>query len=434
MISNRARQLWALVGFARLRTLSLVTFSHGFVAIAFFMQTILLARILPLAEFGQVATLVATATVIEAAVGARGNETALAAFTQLVPHDLTGRAALIRLLLRIDLIWSASIYAILTVALLVVGTAVGPHKWWLAVLMAGSFAAFPWGTTKSYLTVYCRPSAFPPIEMTYAAITLLVGVGLSLVIGGLGFIIGTALASLARSILGFRQARLSPRMIIERSEEELPTVSRSIWLFGVTGTLRSGVLNFASQMDILLLSAVSGPAAVGLYRAAKTLSGVVQRLAQPMWFVLKRHVIVGTLDADLMAHSRKVVILASLGFAGIGVVAIPPMVYFSEQIAAFVFGEQYRGAAQAIVWLVPGAWIFYAMTGWSSLFGSVAKSRKTVISIYLLQVVLFAAIAYGMGVTHRSVALAMALSQVLVAASFWYLLLRPAHRPETSAV
>ena len=431
MISNRVRQLWALVGFARLRTLSLVTFSHGFVAIAFFMQTILLARILPIAEFGRLTTLLAIATVVEAAVGARGTETALAAFAQLRADDLAGRRALTRRLLRIDLLWSATIYAVLAAALLVAGTAAGPHASWLALLMAGSFAAFPWGTTKSYLTVYLGPRAFPPIEISYAAITLLIGVGLSLAIGGLGFVIGTALASIARTILGFRQARLSLRMVTERSTGELPQISRRIWLFGLTGTVRSGLMNFASQMDILLLSAVSGPVSVGLYRAAKTLSGVVQRLAQPMWFVLKRHVIVGALDADRLAHSHRLVILASLGFAGMGVVAIPPIVYFSEQIAALAFGEQYRGAAQAIVWLVPGAWIFYAMTGWSSLFGSVAKSRKTVISIYLLQVVLFAAIAYGLGVTHRSVALALSLSQVVVAASFWYLLLRPAHRPET---
>ena len=427
MISNHARRIWGLVGFARLRTLSLVTFSHGFVAIAFFLQTILLARILPIAEFGSLTTLLAIATVVEAAVGARGTETALAAFAQLRSDDLAGRDALARRLLRLDLLWSATIYAVLTTALLVVKPASDSHTWWLALLMAGSFAAFPWGTTKSYLTVYLGPSAFPPIEISYAAISLAIGVGLSLAIGGFGFVIGTALASLARTILGFRQAKLSYRMLTERSTEELPEVSRSIWLFGVTGTFRSALMNFAGQMDILLLSAVTGPVSVGLYRAAKTLSGVVQRLAQPIWFVLKRHVIVCTREGEDVAHSRRIVMLASLGFAAIGVLVIPPILYFGEEVAALAFGEQYRAAAAAIDWLVPGAWIFYAVTGWSAIFGSVVNARITVIAFYVLQIALFAAVAMMMGASHQTLALALACSQLLVALGFWGLfLLRPA--------
>ena len=424
MIAARARRFWGLVGFARLRTLSLVTFSHAFVAIVFFLQAILLARILPIAEFGRLTTLLAIATVAEAAIGARGAETALSAFASLRPGDLAGRDALTRRLLRIDFVWSASIYGALMLALLVAGQAVGPHAWWLAVLMAGSFAAFPWGTTKSYLTVYKGPGVFPPIEMSYAAITLLVGVGLTMVIGGAGFVIGTALASLARTIVGLRQARLSLRLVTGRSSAEPPGVSSNIWLLGVTGTVRSGLMNFGSQMDVLLLSAVGGPAAVGLYRAAKTLSGVVQRLAQPIWFVLKRHIIAGTREGDGVDHSRRMVALASLGFAAIGVIVIPPVVYFGEEIVALAFGAQYRAAARAMDWLVPGAWVLYAVTGWSAMFGSVASSRLMVIAIYILQVAVFAAVSLGLGVTHGSVALALALSQGLVAAGFWYLLLR----------
>ena len=427
MIAARARRFWGLVGFARLRTLSLVTFSHAFVAIVFFLQAILLARILPIAEFGRLTTLLAIATVAEAAIGARGAETALSAFASLRPGDLAGRDALTRRLLRIDFVWSASIYGALMLALLVAGQAVGPHAWWLAVLMAGSFAAFPWGTTKSYLTVYKGPGVFPPIEMSYAAITLLVGVGLTMVIGGAGFVIGTALASLARTIVGLRQARLSYRMLTGHSTGELPQVSRSLWLFGLTGTVRSGLMNFAGQMDILLLSAVSGPVSVGLYRAAKTLSGVVQRLAQPLWFVLKRHVIACTRGGGDAGHSRQIVILASLGFAAIGVIVIPPILYFGEEIAALAFGQQYRPAAAAIDWLVPGAWVFYAVTGWSAIFGSVVNARITVIAFYVLQIALFAAVASVIGASHQTLALALASSQLLVALGFWWLfLLRPA--------
>jgi len=422
VIAAQLSRLWGLVGFARLRTLSVVTFSHGFIAIAFLLQTVLLARILPLADFGRLTTLLAIATVLEAAVGARGNETALAAFTQLRPDDIAGREALTRRLLRIDLVWSLTIYAGLIALAAGTGLFAGEHLDWLILLMIGSFLTFPWGTTKSYMTVYRGPAAFPPVEMTYAAITLAVGVGLSAAIGGLGFVIGMIAASLARSLLAFRQAGFSPLVMIEPPPATSPEVARSLWMFGLTGTVRSGVLNLAGQMDILLLSAMSSPAAVGLYRAAKTLAGVVQRVALPLWFVLKRHVIVGTLDQVDAGRSRKMIWLASLGVLAGGGIAILPILYFREEIAAFAFGPEYRAAAVAILPLVLGAWILYGVTGWSMLFGSVTKARATVIGIYVLQVAVFAAIALGMGVTLGSVALAISLSQFLVAAGFWALL------------
>ena len=119
--------------------------------------------------------------------------------------------------------------------------------------------------------------------------------------------------------------------------------------------------------------------------------------------------------------------LASLGFAAIGVIVIPPILYFGEEVASLAFGEQYRAAAAAIDWLVPGAWIFYAVTGWSAIFGSVANARMTVIAFYVMQIALFAAVALAMGGSHQSLALALASSQVLVALGFWGLfLVRPA--------
>lgn len=433
MIAPLWRRGWSLVGAARLRTLSLVTFAHGFIAVSFFLQTVLLARILPLAEFGRLTTLLAIATVIEAGVGARGNETALAAYTQLRADDLAGRAALTRRLLQIDFFWSAGIYGLLIVALPLTGIVGADHVAWLMLLMVGSFLSFPWGTTKSYLTVYRGPNAFPPVETAYAACTLFIGVGLTILIGGVGFVIGMICASLTRSLLALRKAGLFPMLMRERPGEAPPEVASSLWALGLTGTVRSGLLNLAGQMDILLLSAASTPAAVGLYRAAKTLAGLVLRTTQPLWFVLKRHVIVGTLGHADNGKSRRMIFLASLGFAALGAAVLPPLLYFSEEIAAFAFGPEYRGAAEAILWLAPGAWVFYAITGWSTLFGTVAKARGTVIGIYLLQVAFFGAIALGMGVTPRSVALALALSQVLVAAGFWLLLLRghrlPAEEP-----
>ncbi|WP_423141286.1 lipopolysaccharide biosynthesis protein [Parablastomonas sp. CN1-191] len=417
------KRAWALVGFGRLQTLSMVTFSQGFVAIAYFVQMAVLARILPIAEFGKLATLLSVANVMEAAVGARAAETALAAFAELRLDDVAGRNALVARLLRIDFAWSSAIYTLLALGVLGYDYMRGTNSHWLLVLMVGSWFAFPWGTLKAYLTIYRGPRVFPAIEMSYAAAIVLIGLGLAVLLGGFGFVLGMVFAAIVRSVQGLRQSQLSLRKLAGETPEDRGVTSRRLWWFGLTGTVRSGLMNFAQQMDVLLLSAAASPTSVALYRAAKTISGVSQRFTTPIWFVLKRHIILGS-RADAAEASLKLVLLASLGFAAIGFVAIPLVIWLGDPIMGLAFGQNYRAGSGALAWLLIGAWTLYAVTGWSSLFGSVANTRLTVIGLYVLQIACFGTVALVRGVDHVSLAFALALSQVLVAGCFWVLLAR----------
>ena len=417
------RRAWALLGYGRLRTLSLVTFSHGFVAVALFAQMVAQARMLSVLEFGHLATMLAVSMVVEAAVGARGSETALATFAEIPGDDLDRRHAVTLRLLRVDLLWSLAIYTVLAGAVIAYVALRGARYEWLLILIAGSLVAYPWGTLKAYLTVFKGPRAFPSIEVSYAATVFFGGVSLGFVWGGLGFVIAMALASLVRTILGFRQAGISLGSMAGEAGPKGGIPRNTLWALGATGTVRSGLLNLAANMDILLLAVASSAAPVGLYRAAKILSPLVQRVTLPVWFVLKRHIIVGSRGDD-NAHSRRMVVIAAAGFLAVGAALIPALLYFGGDIIALAFGERYRAGAGALYWLVPGAWILHAVTGWSSLFGSVASERLTVIGIYCAQIALFALVAVAGGITLGSVACAFALSQAMVAACFWMLFLR----------
>ena len=111
--------LAGLFGFGRLKTLSIVTLSHGFVAVAFFLQMGFLARILTVARFGELATAMAIAGVAEASINARGAETALAAFAGLTGEPIERRLQLTRRLFRLDFFWNTSLYALLVAAVLI---------------------------------------------------------------------------------------------------------------------------------------------------------------------------------------------------------------------------------------------------------------------------------------------------------------------------
>jgi O-antigen/teichoic acid export membrane protein len=419
----RLATLWGQVGLSRLTTLSFVTGSHGFVAVAFFLQMVFLAKVLQVSEFGSFASAIAIGAVIEAAIGARGAETALALFVRLSPDDPVARDQATGRLLRLDLIWSAAAYAIVAIGILVWDYARTTDSHLVLVLLVGSFCAFPWGTLKAYLTVYRGARAFPPVEIAFSATSLFATVGLASVMGVLGAVIGMVIASVMRTVVAVVQAKLPLKYMIAPSQDTASLASRDLLQLGATGTLRSGFMNLASQMDILLLSAAATPTSVGLYRAAKTISGLVQRATQPVWFVLKRHIILGSAKGASGAH-RRPVIFVSLGFLAIGLILVPLLGSFGGNLAAVTFGPEYRNAGQPMVWLVAGAWAVYAVTGWSSLFGSIARTRLTIIGVYVLQIAIFALVALGWGVAHKSVAAALAISQGLVAACFWLLFLR----------
>jgi O-antigen/teichoic acid export membrane protein len=408
----------------QIKTASIVTFSHFFVGATTLLQAILLARILPVAEFGKLATMLAAAAVFETSVNARASETALAAFSTTA-HGSSEQRGLLRYLLRLDLAWSATAYSIAAIALLVYDTLTGQSSTALFLLLLGGFISFPWGTAKGYITVYLSARKFVPGEIGYMVSTAGIGVGLTYLLGSVGFAIGMVLASSVKAFAGLRAIGLPLRSIFSGPREPGSFSSRSIWWLGTTGTIRSLLMNGLQQLDILLLAILSGPFAVGLYRPAKAICGVPQRLGQPIWILLKRHII-GVTSAGRGGAVSEPIILASLALLVIGVVALPALLHFSESGMALLFGPSYAAAGQLLWWLLPAAWVLYGVTGWSGTFGSISKRRLTIIAIYLGQLATILLVtALGRG-TLLSVTIGVAVSQIGAAGAFWVIYL--AHR------
>lgn len=417
--------LAGLFGFGRLKTLSIVTLSHGFVAVAFFLQMGFLARILTVARFGELATAMAIAGVAEASINARGAETALAAFAGLTDEPIERRLQLTRKLFRLDFFWNTSIYAVLVAAVLIADQIRDTHSSLLLLIMLGGLLSFPWGTAKGYMTVFLGSRSFAPVEISYAATTLLGGVGLAYCFGAIGFAAALVAASTVRSVVALWVIRLSPRTLLAAVDDPDVIGRKTIWRFGASGTLRAMLVNLVLQMDLLLLAATSGPAAAGLYRAAKTLTGVTQRLSQPVWVVLKRPIIVGA-QSGARDQSQRFVFVTAAIFALAGAVLLPPLIFYGDDVMQLAFGPKYRAAGSLLVWLLPGAWLMYAVTGWSGLFGSISRKRASVIGLYLAQLALFGIAILAMGTTMQAVAMATAGSQIAVALGFWGLFLRRA--------
>ena len=409
------------LGAGRLTTASIVTFSHFYVAIATLVQSMVLARLLSLAEFGQLAAALAIAGLAEAAINARASETALAVFARSTAHNRAETESLTRQLLVLDLAWSAGAYLILLIATLIYDFVFGADPRLFYGLMLAGFISVPWGTAKGYITVHLSARKFAPVELSYVTTAFVIGLGLSYFLGSLGFVLGVLAASLVRTLVGLHMIGLNLKSAWFGARSLGQFDRKAIWSFGFTGTLRSFLINGLQQIDLLILAVLASPSSVGLYRAAKNLSSIPQRLGQPIWVLLKRHVIAG---ADQRRHrsSRDPVILASALLLALGVLAAPGLL-LADQAMAFLFGPEYAPAGILLWRLLPAAWIMYGVGGWTSTFGSVSERRFWILSIYLVQLLTILVVLFIEGVDPTAMAMAVALAQVAASGAFWWLYL-----------
>lgn len=423
-----------MLGVGRIKTASIVTLSHFLVAATTLLQSIVLARILPLPEFGLLAATIAIAATADAAIHARGSETSLAVFSSSKATTSEERARLARELFSIDLAWSACAYAIFLGGTLIYDWLSGSNSKLLYTLILSGFVSFPWATAKGYITVYLSARKFAPIEVSYAATAFVVGLGLAYYLGAWGFVLGMLAASIMQTIVGLWAMGFNPVTIFIGPRSSGEIARKTIWWFGLTGTIRSLLINGLQQFDLLLLAALTSPSTVGLYRAAKTVSGIPQRLGQPVWVLLKRSIIHGA-DQRRPAYARDPVVLTSALLLLLGILVMPALVLYADEGMAFLFGPEFAPAGTLLWWLLPAAWLMYGVTGWFSTFGSISKRRIVVIAIHLGQLaIILVATALGRG-TVWSVAIGVAVSQVCAAGAFWliYLVNRRVATTETES-
>lgn len=410
----------------RIRTASTVVFSQGFVAGAFFVQTVFAARMVSLEQFGVLSAMLAIAAVAESAINARASETALAVFSACADVSAHDRERLVRRLMRIDLAWNTAAYALLTSGVLLYDFVVGTSSGLLLILLAGGFVSFPWGTAKGYITVFLSARKFAPVEVAYAATALIGSVVLTRFYGIHGFAAGMTGASVVRTIAGLWVIGFNPLRRFS-APGAAPGADRfdrrQLWWFGATGTLRSVLLNGVQQIDVLILAALANPASVALYRAARALSFVPQKLSLPVWIVLKRQIIFKQAAQPARRWSDPVP-LTAVALLGLGLLAMPLLILSANEAMALVFGAEFAPAGPLLLWLVPGMWLMHGVTGWAALFGSISRRRMTVIAIYGSQLGVIAATTVVAGAGSDTMAIAVCLANVFAAMWFWLLYFR----------
>jgi O-antigen/teichoic acid export membrane protein len=393
--------------------------SYGVGAVAAFALQMVLAGALGLEGYGRLAPALAVAALFETIVIARGADTALGLFAGRAHRGDRAWAGLALELVLVDAVWLGASTAVYLAALAAVGQIMRLDWPLLALLGLATFAQFTWATCKSAQIVFEPVRRQAQLE-TAAAVTGFVLPAAGLWMGGaLGFGWGSVAAGAAKSALawGFlaprlRGARLAPPGRRETSFAELRRL-------GGLALMRSSATFLSGQIDILLLALSGSPAAVGLYRAARTLSNVPARVAAPIWTLARKSVVTGLHHGGLK-EARGRIVLIGLGLAALFGPGMALAWLGGDELLALAFGPGFAPAAPALLILLPSSWLFGVVTGWARFAAAVAP-RKIVTSLAfvaqgLLCVLLWAAFRPS---TAEGMAWVVAAAGVATSAVFW---------------
>lgn len=385
---------------------------------------IVLARSTTPAVFGQVALAQAMVALVEAALVARGAEVAIQILGQNWSKGGARLKAIVRHLMRYDILITTAGYFAFAGAALVLAPAFGANGLYIAALGLAVVFQIGYGMRRSLFLLNNQVRRQAIFETVQSCLMLGVTAPLIWLFGEWGLVAGT-LASAAIKNLGvhlqtadlWREAKHAP--VIDIGDQ----IARPIRISSVHSVLRNLLTNGAANADILILGLLGRPEVVAAYRVAKTLSSMPIRIAGPMWVVLRPRLLAALLADD---HRRYCLIVgkAAALFAVASVVSIVAAWAIGRPVLLHFYGTAYEAALYPLLVLMIGSSIFGAITGWLS-FTMIITSRKSLgTAIFAAQLVLVCGAGFLIGGTS-AVAMAWVVTgcNIAISALAWWALL-----------
>lgn len=319
----------------------------------------LIVRCFGVEAFGSWVGLQTIAAIIESSVVARAGEVALYSL-HWAERDRTKKAdRVINSLLWSELRWTLPA-AVGTIIALVLFDSERKFPFSIYFLFACSlFSQTGYGVYKSILLLEGRIVAQATIDSTTAVVNLIL-MWLATSSGRTDLVAASlALSALVKTFLTGRAVH--DRLRQANTAEVLPieNMNRTAW----TALARNGLTLLSQQLDVLLLAFLSPPAALSIYRVAKTVAALPSKAFFPLWVALRPRL----LEAMRQGRRRGVYRLIGILSAAIllfGCVAVPVAYAIAPWFLSWAYGETFRAAAVPFMVLLVGTWIFFGACGW----------------------------------------------------------------------
>jgi O-antigen/teichoic acid export membrane protein len=324
---------------------------------------ILAVRTLGAALYGQYATVIAVVALCELAALNRGGELALGALGNAwVSQRWVDIKVLTPTLVRADQNWAFGSFGILVLIAFLPVFELSFEPYWLLIAGIAIPMQIGYGADKAILIVSGQIATLATAEITISLIGTSLAIVLLYAFGAIGLVAAYAAAAAIKVVLVRRLAN-AKRRSLPQGQEDPALDSRHALSVQLTTTARNLVTAFSEQADIILLSALAGPAAAGTYKVAKSLATLPARAVGPIWASLRPELVRYWFAAD-RSHLRSVMFRPTLLLLLAGFAAIPICWYFGTPILSRIYRIDGTTVIPALTILLVGSWIYFGLAGW----------------------------------------------------------------------
>ncbi len=406
--------------------------SHFTVALSMLAVQVAVVRLTNKAAFGAYAAAAALASLCEAMVVPRGGDLALQFVGRFLARGRAAhaRAAARRVVQRDWLIMGAT-FLFLALAALPLSRIVDTEAWLIPACALTIPAQVGYGTYKAILIADSRIREQAWLEIGYAVVYAVLAPVAVFAAGIGGFAVAVGACALAKTLTA--RAVALRRWEARSADPEEPSAQEDVaaepWERSEGhAILRNGFLYGASQVDVLVLSALGSRESVAVYRVAKSLAGLPARVAGPVWAAIRPRLLRAWHARDAVGAWRLVTRPAAV-FVFIGLAVLPGVWLVRDWLVEGLYGAEYRVAALPFVLLLCGTWLQGAVSAWFGFWVVLAERRRTGTMVALLT--FLAMLAGSLWAGRRgalSVAIAVTSSFTVVSVIHWIVFWRALRR------
>ena len=313
--------------------------------------------------YGQYATVIAIVALCELAALNRGGELALGALgSAWVAQRWQDIRTMTPALARMDLGWALGSFAVLVVIAFLPVIHHSFEPYWLLIAGIAIPVQIGYGADKAMLIVSGEIATLARAEITVSLAGTALALALLYSLGTVGLVAAYAAAAAIKVVIVRIRAN-AKRRALPAGEASRSSPGSHALSAQLTTTARNLVMAFSEQADVILLSALAGPAAAGTFKVAKSLASFPARAVGPIWVSLRPELVKFWFAAD-RSHLRAVMFRPTLLLSLAGVAVIPLCWLFGAPVISRIYGIDGHTMIPALTVLLAGSWVYFGLAGW----------------------------------------------------------------------
>jgi O-antigen/teichoic acid export membrane protein len=353
-------------------------------------------RMLGIPSYGVYAACLAVITLLELGILPRSHELALKYVGQAwVGGDYSAARRKARTISRSDIRWAVGIFGVVVLLAMPLASAAQLDASYLILLALVIPLQAGYGVAKAVLVVSGGVRAQATIEILASLAFIATGVAGVYFLGVWGLILGNLVTAITRNVAArYAAGRAWPESASTVAmRDPLPSGSALESARAVARSLSNGA---ADQVDLLIVNALAGSQAAGVYKIAKSVATLPVRAVGPLWTALRPRLVQRWLLRDYRRALSDIARVSGLLVASMAV-WLPLLYLAGEELLQFAFGSAAATAFVPMLLLTCGYWVAHGATAWFRVLVPIESVRLHALaqSVLLLCSVVVCGLAWG---------------------------------------